>query len=561
MAGSEDYLDGLLNSVTKKLSEIDEASGSKKDAYLPPKTNKALSQMREDQFLRDFEADLDLDGEEEFLSEFERNLEPQEEKKNTGSLENFDLDMVFDDPEDDFSDEDFMREENETASLDDAGFSDAVFSNGFPLDDSGKPGVSTDRDPGDLSLGDLGELTLSDDDSEAPVAYEAAGGSADAAPAGMKDLESLFENDIAPVDDDEQIIDESNLDEAVLDRVNIEDSEDAALAEIGRMLNSDEEEFQIDENNLADPDSFASAESAAKARSGGGGGAGKDGENPKKKKDKDKEKKKGGGFLSKFLSLMFGDDSDEEGVNAGDGDVNSAEVLSAETDKVLEDMESEDDSGDDDKKKKKGKKEKKEKPKKEPKPKKEKPQKPPKEKKEKEEKPKGPKLPKLPVILIFLIAISFFVLVYLGTNIISKSNFVASARSSFDKGDYQSAYKALAGIDRGEAEEELYNRAKTLAVVSCELDAYYSLMAVKKYDLAIDCLIRGLGRAELENAHAEEWGCASQMKVLKNELIKQLSDQFNMTEQEAADIYAIEDRDDYSIAIHRVLEALGLRYN
>ncbi len=542
MAGSEDYLDGLLNSVTKKLSEIDEASESQKDAYLPPKTNKALNEMREDQFLKEFEADLGLGEDEDFLTEFEKSLDSQEEKRPAeDSLENFDLSGIDDEDlelMDDDETEDFLKEAETTASADDAGFSDG--SDSIKFSGSPEPELGALPEPFDT------EPETVTADEEAPPADETG-----AAPEGMKDLESLFDAPLPLSDEDEEtIIDEEHLDEAI-EGMELEDSEDAALAEIGRMLNSDSDDFHIDEDNLADPDSFASAQSATQARMA---------EQEEGKKGKKEKKEKGGGFFSKLLSLLFGDDSEDEGIDIGDADVNSAEVLTAETDKVLDDMAAEDakGEGEDDKKKKK---EKKEKPKKEPKPKKEKPKKEPKPKKEKKKEPKGKPLPKLPVILIVVIAASLFVLIYMGTNVVSKSNYVTRAKESYDKGNYIEAYKALEPLDRNESEEELYNRSKTLAVIQTELEAYYSLVSIRKYDLAIDCLIRGLGRCEIENLHAEEWGCVSQMNMLKKEIEKQLADQYSMTPEEALEIYAIEDRDDYSVAIHRVLEGLGLRYN
>ena len=83
MRNNEDYLDSLLNNVTKKLSEFDEDFEQKKqtsDAYmtkknLPPKTMKALETVRENQFLREFEDELKQDDADSFLAEFEAELE------------------------------------------------------------------------------------------------------------------------------------------------------------------------------------------------------------------------------------------------------------------------------------------------------------------------------------------------------------------------------------------------------------------------------------------------------------------------------------------------------
>ena len=83
MGNNEDYLDSLLNNVTKKLSEFDEDFEQKKqtaDAYmtkknLPPKTMKALEAVKENQFLREFEDELKQDDADRFLAEFEAELE------------------------------------------------------------------------------------------------------------------------------------------------------------------------------------------------------------------------------------------------------------------------------------------------------------------------------------------------------------------------------------------------------------------------------------------------------------------------------------------------------
>lgn len=88
MGNNEDYLDSLLNNVTKKLSEFDDDFEQKKqtsDAYmtkknLPPKTMKALEAVKENQFLREFEDELnqDEDDVDQFLARFEAELADEE---------------------------------------------------------------------------------------------------------------------------------------------------------------------------------------------------------------------------------------------------------------------------------------------------------------------------------------------------------------------------------------------------------------------------------------------------------------------------------------------------
>ena len=82
---------------------------------------------------------------------------------------------------------------------------------------------------------------------------------------------------------------------------------------------------------------------------------------------------------------------------------------------------------------------------------------------------------------------------------------------------------------------------------------------VRKLDLALDCLVRALVRSHLHMAEAEEWGVTTQMNAIVSETTMQLQDQFNVTAEQARELYAIEERDDYSLAIDEVLKGLGLK--
>ena len=62
-------------------------------------------------------------------------------------------------------------------------------------------------------------------------------------------------------------------------------------------------------------------------------------------------------------------------------------------------------------------------------------------------------------------------------------------------------------------------------------------------------------------AKAEEWGISVQLYKLRDEIEKQLKDQFNVTPEVAEETYAIESREDYSIVLHGILEGLGLPHN
>ena len=163
------------------------------------------------------------------------------------------------------------------------------------------------------------------------------------------------------------------------------------------------------------------------------------------------------------------------------------------------------------------------------------------------------------MIMIWLMAFSVFALVMTGNHLLTQGNAIRTAQERFDSGDYVGSYGALAGVKLGEGDQELYERAQTLAGVQEELDAYYPLMEVRKFDLALDCLVRTVGRADLHMPEAEEWGVTTQMNALITEATQQLKDQFNVTEEQARELYAINSRDEYSLALDQVLQELGLK--
>jgi hypothetical protein len=141
---------------------------------------------------------------------------------------------------------------------------------------------------------------------------------------------------------------------------------------------------------------------------------------------------------------------------------------------------------------------------------------------------------------------------------VGHATFISAAERDFDKGDYVSSYRELSGVELADSEVELYERSKVLAGVQTELDAYYSLMDVRKFELALDSLVRALGRSDLHMDDAEEWDVTVQMNTLVSEIEKQLTDQFNVTPEQARELYAIDDREEYSLALDQVLKDLGL---
>lgn len=578
MRNNEDYLDSLLNNVTKKLSEFDEDFEQKKqmsDAYmtkknLPPKTLKALETVRENQFLREFEKELSQEDTDDFLSEFEAELENDalefERTKEAQSTEN---DAYMDEVDQLVSASQAEPQADDVDLLSDFDIQPGALDQADTLSE---PGLSEDSFAG---LSDEPEMDVPD----MPDAYDhltmeeepQLGGLTDAVdtpPEGMEALESILQDIESgmpgePVPDsaadDERIIpeDEKMDDESIMQLLNGLSGEDETLSDIGKMLEADEQSISLEDlsaepENLTHAADLAESSQAVKA------------EKPKKKRH---------GFFAKLMDLLFGEDEDDQNSDQEIKEAGDLENISDENMEILRAMNGEmkeESQNQSSKKGKKGKKKKdkeekkkeREEKKKEKKEKKEKAPREKKPKKEKKPKEKGPRekpLPRGPVIMIWLLALSMFAFMYIGSNLLTKSNALRAAERSFDQGDYVGSYEQFAGIKIGEREMQQYERAKVLAGVQTELNAYYSMMEVRKLDLALDCLVRALGRSDLHMAEAEEWGVEAQMKTLVSETTMQLQDQFDVTAEQARELYEIDDRDEYSVAIDAVLKGLGLK--
>ncbi len=500
MSKSEDYLDQLLKGVSNE-----DSLAAEFDAEL----NNELfdTNLLEEELLGDTGTDDFLD--EDFLKEFEMEL---------AKLEN-----VEDTFEEEPVEEEVSAEEDVSADGIESLFDDL---------DSILNGDSVEQEPEEIPTEETPE--------EETPAEEADGGF-------DFGFESLFSDE--PLTD--SIEEEAVAEEPVIEEPVVEEPEDdvekimAELGDIDLELDQVEAEMGIThepENGISD-DALMSLLAADTASSEDGFGETGDAdidsfafEEPEdvpaepKKKDKKKKEVDPNSFLGKVGLILFGEDDEEEEEEAP-----------------------------------KPKKEKKEKPKKEKKekPKKEKKEKPPKPKKEKKPKPpkvpdNTPPLPKKPVFLILLMVASLVALILLGTDLFGYSNQFKDAKNAYAKKNYTEAYSYVSGLEIKDKDYNTYKKYHTMALVSSEFDAYEVLMEEEFYDMALDCLIRTVGRYEKYKADAEIYGCIEELNALELKAETILSETFGVTREEALEIYGHRDRRDYSAAIQSIIKELGL---
>ena len=552
MSRSEDYLDNLLTSVTDTLNEFDndfeQNRESLKESYqtqndLPSKTQSALDEIREENFLREFEDEINRGkSDDDFLSEFERELNGEEDADlytaadgnemtapqdvNMDTADQLDADL-----------EDLFREDSETIAMPD------------------EPATAAfDQEPQTVSLEtpepDMGEDVFSQMANEQDKSMEA--------PKGMEGLEDIFgefgdadsilqelENGITqPADDSSAAQQEtqSSMGESLTEILN--ESDEEALSEIDKLLNTEEQDGNTQAMDAeADPlpmgPDFSFDESSLGEEDGG----------EKKKKERNKN-----GFFGKISRMLFGTPAELDPEAAAEYEAAKAALgKNEETDpKVLKEKKKQEKELK--KQQKKEAAEQKKAAKKAAKPKKEK------KPKQKNKMPKEPPLPKVPVMMMWILALSLLVLVFLGTSLVGYSLPVKESREAFESGDYVTAYRKLQGMKVRKNDKELLKASSTLAGIQTELDAYTALMEQKQYEMALDCLVRGYNRCNLHSADAEEWNVADKLTDLQDKFDLLLKEQFDVSKRKAKKLYQIKKRSDYTMELHKILDQLGLEY-
>ena len=170
----------------------------------------------------------------------------------------------------------------------------------------------------------------------------------------------------------------------------------------------------------------------------------------------------------------------------------------------------------------------------------------------------SPPLPKKPVIVVVLFAISLLVFILLLTKLFGSENKLEDAKSSYENGDYVSAFKDLTGMKLSDTDLELYDKAQILASIQKPCQDAEILYGMGKYDMALDSLIKSIGRCYNYEEIANTYAITDTVAQLRDVAAEKLKTLFGLSEEEAREIYAEDDREDYSIRILEIIKNLGL---
>lgn len=550
MKSTENYLDNLLNSMNGRQPVSDDTADT---------TSSKTDTSSQDDFLRQFEKELESDAYDEYISDFERDLENDAfSEKQTGIK-----DVQTPAPsESDATLEEVLsqNEKNDSFKIpDEVPPQDDQAENKAAINELNSAMESFDNQLDD----EVDDFVLDEIPSEEIPRVESAAKD-DNASEDVKQDEEI----VQPQEPEKLVTDETpladigepdlagNAGDDLIDLLN-----NGGLADLGDML-SEEGNVSEDEGD-SEFEKFAENEMEAKKQ---------DSENINNQADNTdeqpvKEKKKG--FFARILEALFKErgETEEPQKDSADGTKNQAEVLSEENKQILKELEGKEEPKKKEKKKKKPKKEKKQKPAKEPKPKK--------VKKPKEKKPKevdnGPKLPKGPVILICVFVASLFAFVMICTSLLGNSVTIQNAQTAYNDAiagiqensteafaGYVEAYNDLSGLSLKGENERLFEKAQILASVSEKYEAYESFKNNENEDMALDSLVCAAGRCSVNADNAKDAGCTDALEAVKTIISDTLSSNYNMSYDEAVELYNAKSRNDYTLSIIEKLKELGL---
>ena len=92
-----------------------------------------------------------------------------------------------------------------------------------------------------------------------------------------------------------------------------------------------------------------------------------------------------------------------------------------------------------------------------------------------------------------------------------------------------------------------------------DIDGNFQLSGVENgiYDMALDSLIRAVGRCDKYSEEAAAYGCSTELAKIRDQAVAGLSG-FGLTQERAQELYAESERDTYSQELYSILAAAGL---
>lgn len=151
---------------------------------------------------------------------------------------------------------------------------------------------------------------------------------------------------------------------------------------------------------------------------------------------------------------------------------------------------------------------------------------------------------------------SFLALVLFGIKYSGYAGSRSRAAGFYARGDYEAAYRELSGLEIADDDKDVFEKYRILANASGEYSAYESFRDAEIHDMALDALIRTVGRCEKYRSDAQAYRCEGELDGVRSRAVAALAE-FGVSEERALELYAGADREAYSAELYAILAENG----
>ena len=178
---------------------------------------------------------------------------------------------------------------------------------------------------------------------------------------------------------------------------------------------------------------------------------------------------------------------------------------------------------------------------------------------EEAEQPRGSRLSPKKVLPILLVCLTFGACVVVLANISGEYAVKKEGRKAFYEGDYQTCYQNLYGKELTESEQVMFSKSESILCIRLWLREYEMFAEEGKRAEALDSLIQSVHSYPSLYGFAEQWNAGTEVALMYQQLLDILSQQYNLTEEQALEIAAVKKDVDYSIRVYAIAngEAYG----
>ncbi len=178
---------------------------------------------------------------------------------------------------------------------------------------------------------------------------------------------------------------------------------------------------------------------------------------------------------------------------------------------------------------------------------------------EEAEQPKGSRLSLKKVLPILLVCLTFGACVVVLANISGEYAVKKEGRKAFYDGDYQTCYQNLYGKELTESEQVMFAKSESILCIRLWLREYEMFAEEGKRAEALDSLIQSVNSYPDLHGYAQQWNAGTEVELMYQQLLDILSEQYNLTEEQALEIAAVKKDVDYSIRVYAIAngEAYG----